>query len=76
MSAEARIRIGGADHAAPAGYVPRPHEILATVGAGGRGEVYRARDTRLERTVAAKLLPAHLSLSPRASALRAGGEDD
>jgi serine/threonine protein kinase len=38
-----------------------PYEILSPIGAGGMGEVYRARDTRLERTVAIKVLPDHLS---------------
>ena len=41
-----------------------PYEILAPIGAGGMGEVYRARDTRLEREVAIKVLPAHLSANP------------
>ncbi|HSS44656.1 MAG TPA: protein kinase [Thermoanaerobaculia bacterium] len=38
-----------------------PYEIVSPLGAGGMGEVYRARDTRLERTVAIKVLPQHLS---------------
>ena len=42
-----------------------PYEIGSPLGAGGMGEVYRARDTRLDRTVAIKILPAHLS-SPEA----------
>ena len=38
-----------------------PYEIQSPLGAGGMGEVYRARDTRLDRTVAIKILPSHLS---------------
>jgi serine/threonine protein kinase len=38
-----------------------PYEIIAPLGAGGRGEVYKARDTRLDRTVAIKILPETLA---------------
>jgi Tol biopolymer transport system component len=38
-----------------------PHEILSAIGAGGMGEVYKARDTRLDRIVAIKVLPTHLA---------------
>ena len=53
MSLAAGVRLG-------------PYEIISPVGAGGMGEVYRARDTRLERTVAIKILPSHLSERPEA----------
>jgi len=43
-----------------------PYEIQSPLGAGGMGEVYRALDTRLDRTVAIKILPDHLSSNPEA----------
>ena len=43
-----------------------PYQLTSKIGAGGMGEVYKARDTRLDRTVAIKVLPAHLSDDPHA----------
>ena len=45
-----------------------PYEILAPIGKGGMGEVYKANDTRLDRTVAIKVLPEHLAESPERKA--------
>ena len=42
-----------------------PYEIVSPLGAGGMGEVYRGRDTRLERDVAIKVLPQHLASNPQ-----------
>jgi eukaryotic-like serine/threonine-protein kinase len=50
--------------ALPTGTRLGPYETVSLLGAGGMGEVYRANDTRLDRTVAIKVLPSHLSSDP------------
>ena len=49
----------------PTGARLGPYEIVAPLGAGGMGDVYRGRDTRLERNVAIKVLGAHLATDPQ-----------
>ncbi|HMJ82021.1 MAG TPA: serine/threonine-protein kinase, partial [Vicinamibacterales bacterium] len=51
--------------ALPAGAQLGVYEIVALVGAGGMGEVYRARDTRLDRSVAIKVLPSQFAADPQ-----------
>lgn len=50
--------------AIPSGTRLGPYETLSLLGAGGMGEVYRAKDTRLDRIVAIKVLPSQLSSDP------------
>jgi serine/threonine protein kinase len=54
----------GAHMALTSGLKLGPYEIVAPLGAGGMGEVYRAQDTRLDRIVAIKVLASHLCSSP------------
>ena len=53
-----------AHHALAAGRRIGPYEVVAPIGAGAMGEVYRARDTKLHRTVALKVLPERFALDP------------
>ena len=50
-----------------------PYEILSPIGAGGMGEVYKARDTRLDPTVAIKVLPEHVAADPDLKQVRVPG---
>lgn len=50
--------------AVPAGTRLGPYEISSAIGTGGMGEIYKARDTRPDRIVAIKVLPAHLADKP------------
>jgi serine/threonine protein kinase len=47
-----------------------PYKILSPLGAGGMGEVFRARDTKLDREVAVKVLPVALARDPERLAMR------
>jgi eukaryotic-like serine/threonine-protein kinase len=53
-----------------------PYEVVSFIGAGGMGEVYRARDTRLDRDVAVKVLTERVALDRRLSRFRTEAEGD
>ncbi len=53
------------NHGALTRYATWPYEVLSVIGVGGMGEVYRAKDTRLDRTIAIKVLPADVSSNPK-----------
>jgi serine/threonine protein kinase len=53
-----------------------PYEIQSPLGAGGMGEVYKAKDTRLDRTVAIKILPDALAGDAQFGSLRSGSPHD
>jgi serine/threonine protein kinase/Tol biopolymer transport system component len=61
---DSEIRVEYSPDMPSAGTRLGPYEILSTIGAGGMGEVYRARDPRIGREVAIKVLPAHFSEDP------------
>jgi len=62
---ESWIERPSADSRLQAGAHLGPYEIIAPLGAGGMGEVYKARDTRLDRTVAIKLISSRMAGNPR-----------
>src|SRR3979490_409369 len=65
MRYTALICFGGRPMAIVPGRRLGPYEILSAIGAGGMGQVYRARDTRLNRIVAIKVLPESLASHPQ-----------
>jgi Tol biopolymer transport system component len=65
-SGEAARAVAAAARVSLVGRRLGPYEIVAPLGAGGMGEVYRARDTRLDRPVAVKVMPPHLAADPEA----------
>ncbi len=49
-----------------------PYEVVGLIGQGGMGEVYKATDTRLDRTVAIKVLPEHVAAAERLTTFSVG----